>query len=278
MEAQLTYLPFHAEAEAAVAPAARRAPRGLVRLRQFTRRFGDHTVIDKLDLDIAPGEFVALLGRSGGGKTTLLRTLAGLDDPGDQDVQVPSSRAVVFQDARLLPWKKVWRNVALGLKGPKVRERAEAALREVGLSHRIEAWPLTLSGGEAQRVALARALVREPELLLLDEPFAALDALTRIKMHGLVLELWRQHRPAVLMVTHDVDEAVALADRILVLDAGRIVAEERITAERGSRGEVGRHLRQRLLGHLGCEVPEGEELSAVDVGASIVPFPQGGEA
>lgn len=276
MEAQLTYLDFRAETVSA--PAARRAPRGLVRLRQFTRQFGRNTVIDRLDLDIAPGEFVALLGRSGGGKTTLLRTLAGLDDPGDQDVVVPQSRAVVFQDARLLPWKKVWRNVALGLKGANVRERAQAALREVGLGHRLDAWPLTLSGGEAQRVALARALVREPELLLLDEPFAALDALTRIKMHGLVLELWRQHRPAVLMVTHDVDEAVALADRIIVLDAGRIVAEERITAERGQRGEVGRHLRQRLLGHLGCEVPEGEELSAVDVGANLVHFPQGGEA
>ena len=246
----------------------------MVRLSNFTRRFGENTVIDGLDLAIQPGEFVALLGRSGGGKTTLLRTLAGLDDPAGQSVEVPSSRAVVFQDARLLPWKRVWRNVVLGLKGDDARQRAEVALREVGLGHRLDAWPLTLSGGEAQRVALARALVREPKLLLLDEPFAALDALTRIKMHSLVLELWRGHRPAILMVTHDVDEAVALADRILVLDRGRIVGEERITAERGHRGEVGRTLRQRLLEHLGCEVVAHEaELSAVDVGASVVPFP-----
>ncbi|MEI9964259.1 MAG: ATP-binding cassette domain-containing protein [Caulobacteraceae bacterium] len=138
----------------------------------------------------------------------------------------------MFQEARLLPWKRVWRNVALGLKVADPRERALAALDEVGLSHRIDAWPATLSGGEAQRTALARALVREPELLLLDEPFAALDALTRIKMHGLVQALWRKHQPAVLLVTHDVDEALLLADRVLVLDGGRIAAEERVELER----------------------------------------------
>lgn len=240
----------------------------LVRLRNFTRAFGENTIIKDLDLDIAPGEFVALLGRSGSGKTTLLRTLAGLDDPGNQDVSVPSSRAVVFQDARLLPWKRVWRNVALGLRGDDIRDRAEAALREVGLGHRLDAWPLTLSGGEAQRVALARALVREPKLLLLDEPFAALDALTRLRMHELVLSLWRAHKPAVLMVTHDVDEAVALADRILVLDAGRIAAEERIAIPRGERGELTRPLREKLLGYLGgTGLPEG-----------VIPFPQGAGA
>lgn len=240
----------------------------VVRLRKFTRRFGANTIIDKLDLDIAPGEFVALLGRSGSGKTTLLRTLAGLDEVSDQDVRVPTSRAVVFQDARLLPWKKVWRNVALGLAGDDVRDRAEAALREVGLGHRLDAWPLTLSGGEAQRTALARALVRAPELLLLDEPFAALDALTRLKMHELVLALWRTHGPAVLMVTHDVDEAMALADRILVLDHGRIIAEEVITAERGQRTATVRPLRSRLLGYLGVEGPEGAY-------ADLVAFPGG---
>jgi sulfonate transport system ATP-binding protein len=235
----------------AAAIAARPAP--AVRLRDFTRRFGDNTIIHGLDLEIAPGEFVALLGRSGSGKTTLLRTLAGMDEVRGQDVTVPSARAVVFQDARLLPWKTVWRNVALGLRGGNVRARAEQALHEVGLGHRLDAWPLTLSGGEAQRVALARALVREPQLLLLDEPFAALDALTRIRMHDMVLALWRNHRPAVMMVTHDVDEAIALADRVLVLDSGRIVAEERITADRGDRAAVSRGLRDTLLGHLGVE-------------------------
>ncbi len=232
-------------------PATRPAQEPVVRLRAFTRRFGANTIIDALDLDIAPGEFVALLGRSGSGKTTLLRTLAGLDDVRGQDVQVPDSRAVVFQDARLLPWKRVWKNVALGLKGGDARERSKKALAEVGLGHRIDAWPLTLSGGEAQRTALARALVREPKLLLLDEPFAALDALTRYRMHDLVLSLWRAHRPAVLLVTHDVEEAIALADRVLVLDRGRIVAQERIVAPRGERAALTAPLRTRLLGLLG---------------------------
>lgn len=234
----------------------------VVRLRGFTRRFGANTIIDGLDLDIAPGEFIALLGRSGSGKTTLLRTLAGLDEVRGQDVEVPGSRAVVFQDARLLPWKPVWKNVALGLKGDHPRDRAEAALKEVGLSHRLDAWPLTLSGGEAQRVALARALVREPQLLLLDEPFAALDALTRYRMHDLVLSLWRRHRPAVLIVTHDVEEAIALADRVLVLDTGRIVAEERIAAPRGERAAFAGRLRETLLSHLGGDDRDG----------SVIPF------
>jgi sulfonate transport system ATP-binding protein len=244
-------------------PAPPKRPERVVRLRGFTRTFGDATIIDGLDLDIAAGEFVALLGRSGSGKTTLLRTLAGLDRASDQEVVIPTSRAVVFQDSRLLPWKRVWPNVALGLKGGDVRDRAEAALREVGLGHRLDAWPLTLSGGEAQRTALARALVREPALLLLDEPFAALDALTRMKMHGLVLSLWNAHRPAVMMVTHDVDEAMALADRILVLDSGRIIAEEVIVAPRGERTAEVRPLRSRLLHHLGVEAPEGSYADAV---------------
>lgn len=239
----------------AAAPARPRPP--AVRLHGFSRRFGDNLIIDALDLEIAAGEFVALLGRSGSGKTTLLRTLAGLDDVSGQDVLVPASRAVVFQDARLLPWKRVWRNVALGLHGDAVRDRAKAALQEVGLGHRLDAWPLTLSGGEAQRTALARALVREPQLLLLDEPFAALDALTRIKMHQLVLALWHTHKPAVMMVTHDVDEAMALADRVLVLDRGRIVAEEIIDAERGNRTAAIRPLRARLLRHLGVDASAG---------------------
>ncbi len=230
----------------------------IVRLAGFSRRFGDIRVLDDLDLEIAPGEFVALLGRSGSGKTTLLRTLAGLDEAvGGRDVRVPASRATVFQDARLLPWKRVWQNVALGLRVGAARHHAEQALREVGLEHRLDAWPLTLSGGEAQRASLARALIRKPALLLLDEPFAALDALTRIRMHALVLELWRAHRPAVLIVTHDVEEAMALADRILVLDKGRIAAEERIAAPRGQRGATIRALRATLLRHLGLEAEGG---------------------
>jgi sulfonate transport system ATP-binding protein len=244
-------------------PEIARGAAPIVRLRNFTRRFGANTIIDRLDLDIAPGEFIALLGRSGSGKTTLLRTLAGLDDARGQDVTVPAARAVVFQDARLMPWKKVWRNVTLGLRGRDTRARAERALNEVGLGHRLDAWPLTLSGGEAQRTALARALAREPQLLLLDEPFAALDALTRIRMHELVLSLWRAHNPAVLLVTHDVDEAIALADRVLVLDQGRIVGEERIAAPRGERDGIARELRESLLNWLGVKPGPGGEANGV---------------
>ncbi|MBI1682794.1 ABC transporter ATP-binding protein [Caulobacter hibisci] len=248
-------------ASPAVAPA--------VKLTGFVRQFGENRVIDGLDLSIAPGEFVALLGASGSGKTTLLRTLAGLDPIGDQDVTTPGARAVVFQDARLLPWKKVWRNVALGLKDKDVRARAEAALKEVGLGHRLDAWPSTLSGGESQRTALARALVREPGLLLLDEPFAALDALTRLKMHDLVLNLWSEHKPAVLLVTHDVDEAISLADRVLVLNKGKIAAEEHITLERPRAPDARfQAIRRRLLGHLGVEAPAPHE-------GALIAFPTG---
>jgi len=224
------------------------------RIRNLTRRFGDNApVLDRLDLDIAPGEFVALLGASGSGKTTLLRTLAGLDPvPEDAVVALPQPVAVAFQQPLLLPWQNVWRNVVLGLPDAS-RDRAEAALAEVGLSHRVDAWPGTLSGGEAQRAALARALVRTPGLLLLDEPFAALDALTRLRMHELVLDLWAKHRPATLLVTHDVDEAVALADRLLVLDRGRIVLDIANDAPR-PRDRATPHfaaLRGRLLERLG---------------------------
>ena len=224
-----------------------------VRIAGLTRRFGTTTVLDALDLSIGPGEFVALLGRSGSGKTTLLRTLAGLDGPPDAgQVTLPSRCTVVFQEPRLMPWKRVWRNVALGLSGANVSGRVRAALAEVGLSHRVDAWPVTLSGGEAQRAALARALVREPELLLLDEPFASLDALTRIRMHALVAALWQAHQPAVLLVTHDVDEAILLADRAVVLADGRIKAEIRTGLPRPRNpGQDGfAALRSRLLSEL----------------------------
>ena len=224
-----------------------------VRIRGLTRRFGGPAVLDALDLDIAPGEFVALLGRSGSGKTTLLRTLANLDPVTEGSVGAPDRRAVVFQESRLLPWRRVWQNVALGLRTPDPKQRALAALEEVGLSHRVNAWPATLSGGEAQRAGLARALVREPELLLLDEPFAALDALTRLRMQGMVAELWRKHRCAVLLVTHDVDEALLLADRVLVLEHGKIAAEVTIDAARPRRISNPRidAMRTRLLEALG---------------------------
>ena len=191
-----------------------------------TRTFGDRAILRGLDISIAPGEFVALLGRSGTGKSTLLRILGGLDPDYGGEVLVPQRRAVVFQEPRLLPWQRVLPNVALGLTigGPseraRLREQSLSALGEVGLASHARAWPVTLSGGEAQRVALARALVREPQLMLLDEPFGALDALTRARMHGLLQDLCARHHPAVLLVTHDVDEAILLADRVLVLSDG----------------------------------------------------------
>jgi len=210
------------------------------------RAYGERVVIDRLNLRIARGEFVALLGESGCGKTTLLRALAGLDPIDGGRIEAPRRPAVVFQEHRLLPWDNLWRNVALGLPERGARERAAAALAEVGLGKRLEDWPRNLSGGQSQRVALARALVQEPELLLLDEPFAALDALTRIRMHLLVKQLVARHRPGVLLVTHDVDEAIALADRILVMRGGAIAAEHRRPAP-----EAPAATRATLLAELG---------------------------
>ena len=209
------------------------------RVRDHSRSFGDHQVLTSVDLDVAPGEFVALLGRSGCGKSTLLRSLAGLDPVPTDEVQVAGRTAVAFQEPRLLPWKKVHDNVALALLNTDRRgQRAELAretLAEVGLTDKLDAWPLQLSGGQAQRVSLARALVSNPSLLLLDEPFSALDALTRIEMHQLVIELWRRHEMAVLIVTHDVDEALSLADRVVVLDEGRLSQSWRIDVRRPDR-------------------------------------------
>ncbi|MDR3517893.1 MAG: ABC transporter ATP-binding protein [Azospirillaceae bacterium] len=218
----------------------------------LVRAYGARPVITGLDLRIARGEFVALLGESGCGKTTLLRALAGLDPIQGGHIDAPRRPAVVFQEPRLLPWENLWRNVGLGLDGSAVRERAAAALDEVGLGDRLEDWPRQLSGGQAQRVALARALVQEPELLLLDEPFAALDALTRIRMHSLVAALVARHRPGVLLVTHDVEEAIALADRILVMRDGAIAFDHdtRRVGDGGVRGRT-RPTRAALLAELG---------------------------
>ncbi len=210
------------------------------------RVYGQRVVINNLNIRIERGEFVALLGESGCGKTTLLRALAGLDPIQGGRIDAPRRPAVVFQEHRLLPWDTLAQNVTLGLQGGNLRERGAAALTEVGLGDRLDDWPRNLSGGQAQRVALARALVQEPELLLLDEPFAALDALTRIRMHDLVKELVARHRPGVLLVTHDVDEAIALADRILVMRGGAIAFEHR-----NSTHGTGAVTRAKLLGELG---------------------------
>jgi len=222
----------------------------------LTRRYGDRAVLDGVDLRIAPGEFVALLGKSGSGKSTLLRALAGLDADvaGTGTIAVPENVSVVFQDSRLLPWARVLDNVVLGLKGQD--DLGRESLAEVGLAGREKAWPNELSGGEQQRVALARSLVRKPELLLADEPFGALDALTRIKMHALLRKLCAAHQPAVLLVTHDVDESIVLADRVIVLDEGHLVTEEVIdlATPRSPADPRFAEVRTRLLDALGVSL------------------------
>ncbi|MFZ0667434.1 MAG: ABC transporter ATP-binding protein [Acidimicrobiales bacterium] len=220
---------------------------------QVVRRFGDRVVLDHLDLTIGAEELVVLLGPSGCGKSTLLRLLAGLDRPDGGTVDVPAKRSVVFQADRLLPWQRVLPNVTLGLRGADADERGRAALNEVGLSGRERAWPKELSGGEAQRVALARSLVSEPDLVLLDEPFASLDAITRLRMHGLVRQLRKRHDAAMLLVTHDVGEAIALADRIVVMSHGRIgtAYEVRLSSADRTASLEREELRATLLDTLG---------------------------
>jgi sulfonate transport system ATP-binding protein len=200
----------------------------IVRISGLTRSFGDQRVLDGIDIDIRKGEFLALLGRSGSGKSTILRAVAGLDEgtEGSGNIVVPERRSVLFQDSRLLPWQRVIDNVTLGSYDAGARDRAMTALREVELSGKEESWPRTLSGGEQQRVALARSLVRDPELLLADEPFSALDALTRIRMQRLLQKLCQRHSPAVLFVTHDVEEALRLADRVIIIAEGRVSHEQ----------------------------------------------------
>lgn len=207
-----------------------RIPKGTpITLSGITKQYGNRAVLNDITLRIPPGQFVAVVGPSGCGKSTLLRLLAGLEKTTQGELlsasaplsQVHDDTRLMFQDDRLLPWKKVIDNVGLGLKG-KWREAALAALEEVGLADRADEWPSALSGGQKQRVALARALIHRPRLLLLDEPLGALDALTRIEMQSLIERLWQQHDFTVLLVTHDVSEAVTVADRVILIDQGRI--------------------------------------------------------
>jgi sulfonate transport system ATP-binding protein len=219
------------------------------------RRFGERVVLDRLDLRIAPGEWVILLGQSGCGKSTLLRLLAGLDLPDGGTVTVPRKRAIVFQEHRLLPWQRVWNNVTIGVPEGDRRAIALEILQEVGLERHADAWPKTLSGGEAQRVSLARALVADPDLVLLDEPFASLDAITRLRMHDLVRGLRERHDSTMLLVTHDVDEAIALGDRILVMRDGRIANDHRVDldVDTRARGPARDSLRGTLLSEIGLQ-------------------------
>ena len=211
-----------------------------VSVRGLTIEFGDNRVLDRLDLDLAAGEFVSIVGRSGCGKSTLLRAILGLIKPsaGEIDSEVGASR-VVFQEPRLLPWASVRDNVAVGARGiadTAERDRLiDARLAEVGLADKAGAWPSTLSGGQRQRVSLARALISQPRLLVLDEPLGALDALTRIEMQELLERVWETEGFSALLVTHDVAEAVALGDRVIVLEAGRIALDIRVDIPRPRR-------------------------------------------
>ena len=209
------------------------------RVTGHNRSFGDTHVLRSIDLDIEPGEFVVMLGRSGCGKSTLLRSLARLDPAPAGEIQTTGRATVAFQEPRLLPWRRVRENVELALlntteRGSR-RDLVDQTLAEVGLTEKADDWPRQLSGGQAQRVSLARALVSNPSLLLLDEPFSALDALTRIDMHQLVIQLWRHHAMAVLLVTHDVDEALALADRVVLMEGGRLAHTWRVSLPRPDR-------------------------------------------
>jgi sulfonate transport system ATP-binding protein len=203
------------------------------------KSFAQKTVLQDLQLSVAAGEFVAIVGRSGCGKSTLLRLIAGLDHPTTGGILVngepvrhlnPYTR-MMFQDSRLLLWKRVLENVGLGLRGDW-QPKAMWALEQVGLADRANDWIAVLSGGQRQRVALARALVSQPRLLLLDEPLGALDALTRIEMQQLVEAIWQEQQFTTLLITHDVEEAVTLADRVILLEAGRIALDLQVPLDR----------------------------------------------
>ncbi len=231
-------------------------------LRHIDKWYGENQVLRDVSLTVGAGEIVALVGRSGSGKSTVLRVLAGLSNDHTGERQVAGAPALAFQEPRLFPWRTVRTNVGYGLTRSRlprseVTTRADKALADVGLADRAGSWPLTLSGGQAQRVSLARALVGEPQLLLLDEPFGALDALTRLSMHALLLELWQRHHFGVLLVTHDVNEAVGLADRVLVLESGEVSYQTTITDPRrppGSSSTATDNHRTELLQQLGVQI------------------------
>lgn len=240
-------------------PVSSSRPKGLsIELKGASKAFDHRVVLDRLNLTVEPGEFVAVVGRSGGGKSTLLRLIAGLDRPSAGEVAVggdaaqgahPAAR-LMFQDARLLPWQRVIGNVGIA-RGPNWRGLAQAALDEVGLGDRANEWPSVLSGGQRQRVALARALVSRPDILLLDEPFGALDAMTRVEMHQLLSRIWREHGFTAILITHDVSEAVALADRVIVLREGAVALDLAVDLPRPRRDEErNSQLANRILSYV----------------------------
>jgi sulfonate transport system ATP-binding protein len=244
------------------------------------KSYAGRRVLSALNLHIRPGEFVAIVGRSGCGKSTLLRLVAGLEssdagtvalDGSAQTALHPDTR-IMFQDSRLLPWKRVLDNVTLGLprsSGPD----ALSVLAQVGLADRKGDWPAILSGGQRQRVALARALVHEPRLMLLDEPLGALDALTRIEMQQLIEDIWRQRGFTALLVTHDVAEAIALADRVILIEDGQITLDEAIRLPRPrARGSAAfAAIEERVLQRV-LQLPRADTAASPEDLSVVVPF------
>jgi len=199
-----------------------------VRMRGVSHTYGEHSILRELDFSLEEGGFACIMGRSGYGKSTLLRLIAGIEKPCGGEVYADSRLAISFQEPRLVPWLRVEKNVCLGMREQsrkQAEEAARAALADVGLAEKARAWPLTLSGGQAQRVSLARALVRRPRLLLLDEPFGSLDAFTRREMQDLLAALVREYELSVIMVTHDREEAWRFTDTVLILENGKLCGE-----------------------------------------------------
>lgn len=213
-----------------------------IELDAVSKRFGNRVVLKSLSLSLAASEFVAVVGRSGCGKTTLLRLITGLDPVSQGTLRIAgepvrglqSKVRLLFQDPRLLMWQTVEGNVGIA-REPGWRDTAQKALQHVGLADRAKDWPAVLSGGQKQRVALARALVSRPGVLLLDEPFGALDALTRTEMHDLLSRIWAEHLFTTVLITHDVSEAIALADRVIVLKDGHVALDLPIDLPRPRR-------------------------------------------
>ena len=232
----------------------------LLRARNLSKHFDGRTVLAGIDLDLGSGEIVAIVGRSGCGKTTLLRVLAGLEQASGGDLALAGQHLtglnhaarLMFQDACLLPWQTLLQNVAPAAPEPDRLRLAKQCLSKVGLLDRADDWPATLSGGQRQRVALARALASRAPLLFLDEPLGALDALTRLEMQALIEALWLEQRFSGLLITHDVEEAIALADRVLVMEGGRFTLDFPVELPRPRVRGDGRFLalKERALTHL----------------------------
>jgi sulfonate transport system ATP-binding protein len=264
------------------------APRGIhLKLEGLRKSFQAQEVLRGIDLEVSPGEFVAIVGRSGCGKSTLLRLISGLVAPTEGAVLLDGQRShklnpnvrMMFQDSRLLPWQRVVDNVELGLTSIKdsskaiARQKAREGLAAVGLGNRGKEWPAVLSGGQRQRVSLARALVSAPRLLLLDEPLGALDALTRVEMQGLLEGLWHEQGFTAFLITHDVEEAVVLADRVVLIENGKVALDIKVNLprprQRGSAvfARTVETLVQRVLGQHEKErtISDGREIERTPI-------------